>query len=832
MPCSDLNYEKLVELMINKRKLLVIWLIFMFITMCFVINNKVEATNGVDLSDYRFSGSYTGNASALFFQDGGGSDFIAFANYSSSLYEPTVNNSQNKVFTANSIEIIGQQMYNGTMIPRVIADNLAAKKNTSNAFRVAQQFSVNQLSAINQLSLYLEYNHTEYYYFKVSITEADLSTTLDEDGQDNFGAGVNTSDWHSFIFLDNILTPGQNYYIIFEVENRSGFESNITLLETNYWQAQLHNSSLYNSGNTLLFNGSAWNQIQNDSWRDMLCYFDYTILVDPAQVNLQMDLNGTVCNYIRRQSQSEMMPGYEVYYRTYLQTKPTGSINLTVQLNSTIESLSIDVRIRYIYTIPAIVGQYTATPNKINWTVIYDYPYVEDIISYADNMFAYEFDWDYLEFTDQTIIADDLFTGPISFYNFSGYAAFPSTTLTFETGNVTGKFTSPNYCNAITPKVKVNSVFQTASKFEIGQDVRLEASIVDGVGNPISGGTGNINFTSPSGSVTSFSNLTANNGTLTSDEFELTSGFEVGLYTVSVLWTNGREVGCYIFQVEVASPVAPSDLMIYILIAAIVALGVVSSLLILKMKGILWGKGPLNVFISHKAEDYESYKVKDISDYLMKKKEVGSAFYFEEDLVGNIDDWMKETVPISQILVFIATQQSVKSKDCQNELKLAKDAGLDIIPVKGNDISWDDLNKIGLDRQKGIPFSDYEQDIKLFYNDLYYYVNKFKQELDIISVVLKKSRVSELNLIQIETNLSPEKIWRYSRTLIQMKKLNGVWTKDKTEFIREDEIINRIKILQNYGKLKDVTQIAKSLGIHEAYNDILEEVLKSELEKG
>jgi len=790
----------------------------------FCYNTKVEAENGVDPSDYRFTGFYDGNASALFFQDGGGVDFIGFSNFTSSLYDHTVNDSQNKVFTANSIEIVGQQMYNGTMIPQVIANNETAKKNTSNAFRIAQEFSVNYLSAIDQLSLYLEYNHSEIYYFKVSITAADLSTTLDEDGQDNFGG--NASDWHSFILSDNILQKDQTYYIIFEVENRSDM-FNITPIETDYWKAQEHNNSIFNAGDTLLYNGSAWNSIQNDSWRDMLCYFDYTILVDPAQVNLQIALNGTVCNYIKRKSQSEMMPGFEVYHNSYFQTIPTGSLNLTFQLNQTIESMAIVVDIRYIYIVPTIVGQYTATPDKVNWTLTYDYPYMADIISFADAMFAYEADWDYLDFADQTQVLDNLYTGPISFYNFSGYAAFPRTTLTFEPGNITGKFISPNYCTSITPKVKSNSEFQTASKFELGQTVRLEALIKDGTGTPISGGIGTINFTSPSGSVTSFSNLTSNNGNLSTDEFELGSGYETGLYTVSVLWTNGREVGCYVFQVDVSTPPTDSDLMLYILIGVIASLGVVSSLLVLKMKGILWAKGPLNVFISHKAEDYEAYKVKDLSEYLVKKKEVGSAFYFESDLVGNIDDWMKETVPISQLLVFIATQQSLESKDCQNELKLAKDAGIDIIPIKGNDISWEDLNELGLDRQKGIPFSDYKDNHNLFLNDLYYYINKFKQELDVILMVLNKSRVSNLNLIQLEINLSPEKIWRYSRTLIQMKKLNGVWTKDKMEFLREDEIRNRLKILQNYGKLKDINQVANSLGIHRDYTKILDDILKS-----
>mgnify|MGYP005629234101 CR=1 FL=1 len=805
-----------------------IWLLIIVLTVIFVSTHKIEAESGTDSPNYQFIGNYNGNASVLFFLDSGSSGSINFDSYFTNTYEPTLNNSQDLIFTANSIEITANQMTNGSGT-YIIGSNETAKENISSAYKVAQQFSIPHLSTISTISLYLEYNFTDYYHFKVKITEEDLNTTIEELYTEEYGGSY--SGWTPYTFQNNFLEPGKTYYIVFEVVNMSFFNTETNLVENNFWKAELHNSSIYDKGSTFIFDGANWNPIQNDSWRDMLCYFDYTILVDPTHANFRLYLNNTLCDYIKRKSLLDIDSGYEVYYTAYFQTKPTAPINVTILLNTTIEFMSITIDFRYIYIVPAITGWFTASPDKINWTLIYSYPYVADILSFSDAMFAYELDWDYYEFSDDNTVVNNLYVGPIKFYGFSGYAAFPHSISTFQRGNVTGKFTSPNYCNIIIPKVKINSEFQTTSKFELEQTVRLEASIKDREGNPISGGNGLINFTSPSGQTLSFSNLTSINGTIITDEFYLGNNFETGLYTVSVFWTNGREVGCYIFQMEVSEvPAAPSNFLLYLLIGITILLATISSLLILKTKGILWGKGPINIFISHKAEDYEPYKVKEISEHLQKKKEVGTAFYFEEHLVGNIDDWMKETIPISQILLFIATKQSINSRDCQYEIKWAKEAGIDIIPIKGTDLTWDDLNPLGLDRQKGIPFPENREEFITFLNDLHYYVKKFKQEMDVVYVVLSKSPVSDLNLIQLETNLSPEKIWRFSKTLIQLKKLKGVWTKDKKEFLREDEVINRINLLKKLGKIKDFNQIRDALRIHEEYLEIFNEILKSQME--
>ena len=108
-------------------------------------------------------------------------------------------------------------------------------------------------------------------------------------------------------------------------------------------------------------------------------------------------------------------------------------------------------------------------------------------------------------------------------------------------------------------------------------------------------------------------------------------------------------------------------------------------------------KATINVFISHSVSDFDYYKIENISDYLQNQEEINKAYYCEEDLKGNIDKFMKKTVPKCQIMLFVGTQNSIfDSEDCSFELFLARKHKIPIIPIKGIDVSWDDLASIGL----------------------------------------------------------------------------------------------------------------------------------------
>ena len=149
------------------------------------------------------------------------------------------------------------------------------------------------------------------------------------------------------------------------------------------------------------------------------------------------------------------------------------------------------------------------------------------------------------------------------------------------------------------------------------------------------------------------------------------------------------------------------------------------------LRKILKQKVSINIFISHTVSEFAEYRIKDLAEYLEYQPEVNQVYFSEEDLKGNIDAWMTETVPKSHLLLFVGTQQSKFSKDCSEELRLARVHNIPIIPIKGVDIDWKELELIGLSRELGFEFK--KDDFDELCKKIYQYIYEFKRKRDLIS---------------------------------------------------------------------------------------------------
>ncbi|KKN26748.1 hypothetical protein LCGC14_0871560 [marine sediment metagenome] len=109
--------------------------------------------------------------------------------------------------------------------------------------------------------------------------------------------------------------------------------------------------------------------------------------------------------------------------------------------------------------------------------------------------------------------------------------------------------------------------------------------------------------------------------------------------------------------------------------------------------------------------------------------EINQVYFCEEDLSGNIDAWMEETVSKSHLLLFMGTQRSLLSKDCNEELRLARVSKIPRIPIKGLDVDWQELAEIGLNRERGFEFN--EDHFENFCVDIYKYIQEFKRDRDL-----------------------------------------------------------------------------------------------------
>jgi hypothetical protein len=562
--------------------------------------SPIHAENGS--SNPNVTGSYDGDISILYYYENWSNHWLTNADHYSIAFAPNTTNSQSYVFSANSIEIRAYDMVNGTG-SKIIANNDTAKTNITNALRVAQEFSVDTLCSIYSFHLYLEYQLVGRFILRATITEADLETPIDVSEWWVYGGTF--SGWRTLSFWSNVLEPGKTYYLLYEVEPQDADLSgpgaiNLGNRGNNTWRAELYNNSIYNQGQTLKSNSSTWIPVQNDSQRDMLCYFDYNIIIDPYSVDLQIQLNNQTCPWQRR-----MAPGgggYEAYYSTNFPIPPIDWINVTYTMNTTLPAFTVEQYIRYIYLVPAF-GWFNATQNAIDWTIIYPYKYVETMVMFfVSDMFAFEYDWDYVEFRDlYDIPMTNVYFGPVSFYNKSYYAALMNLFGPWlEPGNYTGYFTSPNYCHSISAKQEQEAGFQVVADLELGKTARIEASILDTTNNPVSGGNATISITNSLGAeVYTETNITALNGLLSTSEFDIGSTFAKGTYTITVFWSNGHEIGFFSYEIEVVPPFSMTPY--YILLGAVAGVAIVSVPLITytrrKLQQRNWEKHLHNLFI-------------------------------------------------------------------------------------------------------------------------------------------------------------------------------------------------------------------------------------------
>ncbi len=154
-------------------------------------------------------------------------------------------------------------------------------------------------------------------------------------------------------------------------------------------------------------------------------------------------------------------------------------------------------------------------------------------------------------------------------------------------------------------------------------------------------------------------------------------------------------------------------------------------------------KATIRVFISHAVIDFEPYRIGALVEYLEKQKEISQVFFCEEDLAGNIDEWMLDAVQKCQLILFIGTNKSVfHSVDCANELQLADKFSIPVIPLKGKDVDWPDLAEKNLSRELGL---EYDTDnFEEFCSDVYKYIENFKREIDLMDKEARQKGIMDI----------------------------------------------------------------------------------------
>ena len=183
-------------------------------------------------------------------------------------------------------------------------------------------------------------------------------------------------------------------------------------------------------------------------------------------------------------------------------------------------------------------------------------------------------------------------------------------------------------------------------------------------------------------------------------------------------------------------------------------------------------RAPIKVFIIHSRLERDQYRIIGIHKNLKKHEEI-SEVYFEAD----------KKIKESQILIFIATKQSLSSKICMQEIGIALKNDIEIIPIKGMDIKgWEELNQIDL-REVGYGYYDISdkkgfefdgKEVEKFCNELYAYIKQYKREFNLFESQEKKLDKQKENIKNIVEKIIESDEFRevLKENLAQIKKLS------------------------------------------------------------
>ncbi len=114
-------------------------------------------------------------------------------------------------------------------------------------------------------------------------------------------------------------------------------------------------------------------------------------------------------------------------------------------------------------------------------------------------------------------------------------------------------------------------------------------------------------------------------------------------------------------------------------------------------------KTRINIFISYSEMDAMKFHLRELAAILKKHEGIGEVFYFDQTQKGDIEYYMSTKVAQSQLILFIATSHSLRSKACNKEIDSAKEHKIMILPFLDKGLAWSDRDLHKIRDFRGIP---------------------------------------------------------------------------------------------------------------------------------
>jgi hypothetical protein len=180
-----------------------------------------------------------------------------------------------------------------------------------------------------------------------------------------------------------------------------------------------------------------------------------------------------------------------------------------------------------------------------------------------------------------------------------------------------------------------------------------------------------------------------------------------------------------------------------------------------------------------------------------------------------------------QILLFFATENSIKSNRCAFELEIARNNNISVIPCLNNKISWlklnqlkdgkyvfknreFDLSRLDLDRKIGISLGDSFANV---IKDITKEIEKTLAPFEKIFQFVNEVTILNINLLQKQLDIIKDEIEDIINILLKSKKIIGTWTFDKNYFFNKNNILIKSKHREKQGNFDKYQVLLRSIGI-------------------
>ena len=139
---------------------------------------------------------------------------------------------------------------------------------------------------------------------------------------------------------------------------------------------------------------------------------------------------------------------------------------------------------------------------------------------------------------------------------------------------------------------------------------------------------------------------------------------------------------------------------------------------------------PIKILLILARNDETQFNVEELSSFLTIREEISQLTRFNELSVENASSKSLSLDNVHLVLFYASQDSLFKSTLFKDMIRLVKEKGIQVIPIKGSNVSWGNLAEVELSRELGL---EYTKDVfHQFCEDLYAYILDFKHSVDLI----------------------------------------------------------------------------------------------------